>query len=75
MVDEEVEALKWRVDSSTDAASTIPMAQNEKITLDDRLHAPIEIIERIVDAYGLRNRSIVRDLVKLAKGDTLPKLV
>ena len=44
MGDEEVEALKWKVDSSTYAAPTIPMAQYEKIILDGYLHAPIGIV-------------------------------
>ena len=71
MVNEEVEGSKWKVDSHFYAAPTIPMAQYEKLILDGFLHAPIDIIEGIVDAYGLRNKNIIRDLVKLSKGDLL----
>ena len=74
MVEEEVEALRWKIDSSSYAASTIPIAQYEQIILDGYLHAPIEIVEGIVDAYGLKNKSVIRDLVKLSKGDLLNHL-
>ena len=74
MVEEEVEALRWKIDSSSYAAPTISIAQYEQIILDGYLHAPIEIVEGIVDAYGLKNKSVIRDLVKLLKGDLLNHL-
>ena len=74
VVDEEVEGLKWKVNSTVYAAPTIPMAQYEKLILDGFLQAPIDIIEGTVNAYGLRNKSIIRDLVKLSKGNLLVNL-
>ena len=74
MVEEEVEALKWKTDSSFYAAPTIPIAQYEQIILDGYLHAPIGIVQGIVDAYDLKNKNVIRDLVKLSKGDLLNHL-
>ena len=67
----ESEGLKWKVDSTVYAAPTIPMAQNENFILDGFLQAPIDIIEGIVKAYGLRNKNIIRNLVNLSKGNLL----
>ena len=58
VVEEEVEALKWKIDSSSYAAPTIPTAQYEQIILDGYLHAPIEIVEGIVEAYGLKTNAL-----------------
>lgn len=61
--------VEWTIESTTHAAPTVLMSEYEKIITDGFLDAPREVIQGIVQAYGLGHRRIIAELKMIANGE------
>ena len=64
----------WTIESQTHAAPTIPMAQYEKIIMDGFIDAPVLVSQGIVNAYGLKHKMIIAELLAISRGFLLSHL-
>jgi hypothetical protein len=53
----------WRVDSLTHAAPLVTMDQYQKIIADGYMDEPRIIIEGLVNAYALKHKSVIEELL------------
>jgi thermostable 8-oxoguanine DNA glycosylase len=58
----------WTIDSKTHAAPSVTMHQYEKVIKDGFLNASLEHVKGIVDAYELRHRTVLSELISLSQG-------
>jgi hypothetical protein len=58
----------YRVDSLTHAAPLVTMDQYQKIIADGHMDEPRIIIKGLVDAYGLKHKFVIEELLSASHG-------